>query len=475
MFDNEEDKKNNDNNFFEAESNYSDEELNNESHFDEPELFQNEEDNISVESDFNNTHLVEEVFEKDNEDNQFDYGSSKGTYYKETVKAKKESGFKKFIVACVIVSLFGGAGIGTSYAVMEKLLFNEPLSNKGEALETEDDKEQIAQAKKISHDEYLSAVDVIDKTFPSVVNINMGVKGTRNYYGFSVPYEGTGSGSGVIFNTDEKYIYIVTNNHVVANTTEISVSITGNENIPASIVGTEASSDIAVIKALRADFEAAGINDIVAAKFGDSDSLKVGQSVIAIGNALGEGKSATGGMVSNLNKSIEIDGLKLDVIQTSSPINPGNSGGALVDYDGEIIGINTAKTSTTVAEGMGYAIPSNTVKEIMERLLSEGTTPKPYLGIMGSDITDDISQMYKLPVGVLVRQIIAGSGAEKAGIKEGDIIISFGDKPIMNMDGLISTLKEQKIGTKVEMGIIRDGDKSMEIDVEILDVNNIQE
>lgn len=402
------------------------------------------------------------------------------TYFTETVKnknCKKQASFKKFIAACLVVSLFAGTGIGVSYAVMQNVVFNSNRAANGISEDINGVKSETkttATAQPVSSSSgTMTAVDVIDAVYPSVVNINMHVSGTTNYYGFSVPYEGSGSGSGVIFDMDEENVYIVTNNHVVESATGISISVTGAESISATVVGTDASSDLAVIKALKSDFKAAGIDNIVAAKFGDSDSLKVGQSVLAIGNALGEGKSATGGMISMLNKSIDIDGINLQVLQTSAAINPGNSGGALVNYEGEIIGINTAKTSTSVAEAMGYAIPSNAVKEIMERLLVNGTTPQPYLGIMGSDITDDISDMYKLPVGVLVRQVLAGGGADMAGLKEGDVIISFAGKSVLNMESLISTLKEQEVGTTVEMGIIRDAKTSMTLNVKILDSNNI--
>ncbi|MGE4214695.1 MAG: S1C family serine protease [Anaerotignaceae bacterium] len=402
------------------------------------------------------------------------------TYYTETVKkknGKKETSFKKFIAACLVISLFGGTGIGASYAVMQNLVFNQNQATDGTSADfggTKTETKTTASAQPVSNSSgTMTAVDVIDAVYPSVVNINMQVSGTTNYYGFAVPYEGSGSGSGVIFDMDDENVYIVTNNHVVESATGISISVTGAENISATVVGTDASTDLAVIKALKADFKAAGIDGIVAAKFGDSDNIKVGQSVLAIGNALGEGKSATGGMISMLNKTIDVDGISLEVLQTSAAINPGNSGGALVNYEGEVIGINTAKTSTTVAEAMGYAIPSNKVKEIMERLLVEGTTPQPYLGIMGSDITDDIADMYKLPVGVLVRQVLEGGGADLAGLQEGDVIISFGGKSVLNMESLISTLKEQEVGTTVEMGIIRDAKTNMTLNVKILDSNNI--
>ena len=403
------------------------------------------------------------------------YEPIKDCYYKETVKKPKKNGFKRLIAACAVVGLCGGIGIGSGYSVMENIVFqnNDASKASGSTNVTEEAKSNSSS----SSSDIVSlstagneAVAVIDSVFPSVVNINTSVHTTTNYYGIAIPYDGESAGSGVIFDEDDQYVYIVTNNHVVADSDTISVSVTGNESISAEVVGTEASSDLAVIKALKSDFEAAGV-DYKIAKFGDSDQLKVGESVLAIGNALGEGKSATGGMISVINKTIEIDGVTLEVLQTSAPINPGNSGGALVNYDGEIIGINTAKTSTSVAEGMGYAIPSNTVKEVMERLLVDGTTPKPYLGIMGSDITDDISNLYKLPVGVLVVDVLDGSAAQNAGLVEGDIIVGFNGSSVMNMEGLQSILKECEIGSTVNMDIIRNGNESKTLTVTIQDAN----
>jgi len=401
------------------------------------------------------------------------YEPIKDSYYKETVKhTKKKSSFKKILAACAVISLCGGVGIGGAYSVLQNTVFGKadstPSANES-ADDTSDAGKTSVKASFVSTGGS-DAVEVIENVYPAIVNINTSVHSTANYYGISIPYDSQGAGSGVIFNEDDQYVYIVTNNHVIEDATDIYVSVTGNESISATLVGTDSTADIAVIKALKSDFTGAEVEYKIA-KFADSDKLKVGESVIAIGNALGEGKSATGGMISVLNKTIEVNGQALSVIQTSAPINPGNSGGALVNYDGEIIGINTAKTSTSVAEGMGYAIPSSTAKEVMERLLVDGTTPKPYLGIMGADITDELSQLYKLPVGVLVSQVLEGGAAEKAGVQSGDIITSFNGKTVMDMEDLQAALKNSEIGSTVEMNIIRNGDESMTLKVTVMDAN----
>jgi len=416
------------------------------------------------------------------------YEPIKDSYYREAYNSnkKKPMGFKKILALCLVISLFGGAGLGGGYAAVNSIISNNKdfASDVPQEIVPPSVTENAAENKEVIKPHYNdnkvtpistanNAVDVINHVFPSIVNITIGVTGSANYWGMIIPYESEGAGSGVIFDEDDEYVYIVTNNHVVGDANTISISVTGIESIPASIVGTDASNDLAVIKALKEDFKKSEVAYSIAS-FGNSDNLNVGESVIAIGNALGEGKSATGGMISILNKSLEIDGIHLTVIQTSAPINPGNSGGALVNYNGEVIGINTAKVNASVAEGVGYAIPSNTVIEIMNRLEEEGTQPKPYIGIMGSDITDDISELYKLPIGVLVRQVLDESPADEGGLKEGDIITAIDDYTVMNMDSLINILSEMDIGHEAELNVIRNN-KAITVKIIVADANSISE
>ncbi len=398
--------------------------------------------------------------------------SATDTFYKETVRRKKKNAsFRKVIAACLVVSVCGGLSIGTSYA-WAKQYFSNPAQEAAGVAETGG----AATSRAVTvgtQNGAMTAADVVEKVSPAVVNISVSSTGTTNYYGFLVPYESEESGSGVIFDTDEEYVYIVTNNHVVEGAKQISVSVTGVEAIDAEVVGTDAMAELAVVKAKIADFHTAGIENITVAEFGDSDTLRVGDSVIAIGNALGQGKSATDGIISVLNKTIEVDGRDLDVMQTSANINPGNSGGALVNFLGQVVGINTAKSVD--GEAMGYAIPSNTVTEAMYRLLEEGTTPRPYLGIMGQDITDEVADLYRLPVGVLVRDVLPGGGAEEAGLEPGDIIVSLAGQTVMTMDRLTEILAEQQVGTTVEMNVIRDGNTSVTLQVPIYDANQVSE
>lgn len=398
----------------------------------------------------------------------------KESYYKETVKKKKGS-FKKVVALCAVVSFFGGTGIGAGFSAANTFIGNyQGGTSSGNSVAASSETSggentSNGSAHFISSNDSDAAVAVINDVYPAIVNINTNISGTTNYFGMNIPYQGTGAGSGVIFSEDDQYVYVVTNNHVIDEATNITISVTGVESIPAEVVGTASANDLAVIKSLKSDLEAANV-DYKVAKFGDSDKLNVGQSVIAIGNALGEGKSVTGGMISVLNKTLDVEGTTLNVIQTSAPINNGNSGGALVDYDGEVIGINTAKTSTTVAEAMGYAIPSNTVMEIAQEILVEGTQPKPYIGIMGTNVTGDVANLYKLPVGVLVVQVTEGTPAETAGLEAGDIITAINDKTVMNMDDLTEEISQLNIGDKANLNVVR-GNEAVTITVEIADAN----
>lgn len=415
------------------------------------------------------------VTEEEKENQQQPFGPEpepKECFYNETVKTKKKKNrnyIKKIIAACVVAGVAGGS-IGAGYSVTQNLMFAKNQSDTVTANGATSSNTSYVQTS--STQTGGSAVEIIKAVTPSVVSISTKVQGKASYFGgFVVPYEGQGAGSGVIFYQDDERIAIATNNHVVGDATEIQVTFNEDTTVPAKVVGTDASTDLAVISVSKEDLTAAGIDSVKVATFGDSDKVEVGESVIAIGNALGEGKTATSGMVSATGKELDVDGQTMKVIQTDAAINPGNSGGALVNSKGEVIGINTIKIAEEAVEGMGYAIPSNVISPIIETLLTDGSIPKPYLGIVGSDITSDVSQLYQLPVGVLVREVVVGGSADKAGIQQGDIIIEFAGQKVMSMDKLVDILAEQKVGDKVSARIIRDGQTAKDVTVTILDAN----
>ena len=293
-----------------------------------------------------------------------------------------------------------------------------------------------------------------------------------NYWGaFSIPFESEGAGSGVIFYSDDSRVAIATNNHVVEGASTIYVTFEGDISVPAKVIGTRSESDLAVLTVSWDDLNKAGVEQVTTAVFGDSDALEVGSEVIAIGNAMGMGLSATDGIISMKEQTINVDGNKLGVLQTSAAINSGNSGGALVNASGEVIGINTAKYNSAMVEGMGYAIPSNYITPIVEELLTSGTQPKPYIGITGTNITEETAPMYKLPVGALILEITEGSPADKAGLEVGDVITQFNGQTVMDMDSLVKMVNEARIGSTVDMYVIRDGKDGFELKIKIEDKN----
>ena len=257
-----------------------------------------------------------------------------------------------------------------------------------------------------------------------------------------------GTGSGVIY---DKAGYIATNNHVVEGASEIIVSLPDGRTFKGKVLGADAVTDLAVVK-IDAD-------NLPVAEFGDSDSLQVGEPAIAIGNPLGMEfrGSVTAGVISALNRSIEIGERKFNLIQTDAAINPGNSGGALVNADGEVVGINSAKIAVSGVEGIGFAIPVNTAKPILEELSHKGRVARPYLG--ASLMDKDIAQRYGFEIdlhgGIYLVKVVAGSPAAKAGIRPGDIILSFNGSKVSSAVDLRKKLSECKVGDRVDVQIWR--------------------
>ncbi|GFI62009.1 putative serine protease HtrA [Clostridiales bacterium] len=321
-----------------------------------------------------------------------------------------------------------------------------------------------------------SASEAISSVYGAVVSITTTSQGTTNYGFYSIPYQAKGAGSGVIFSEDNSLVYVATNEHVINGAQNIAIAFDDAENtIPASVVGYDETTDLAVLSVEKSDLELQGIKNVTIATFDDSGSIKLGEPVIAIGNSLGEGKTTTGGMISSENKTVVVENKALEVIQTDAAINPGNSGGALVNYSGAVIGINTAKAFTTNsgsdAEGVSYAIPASIAVPVLKEIREIGYVEKPYMGITGRDITSQLSELYRLPVGVLVTSVIEGGSAQQAGIEEGDIIVSYNDKPVMNMDSLVTFVAESNVGDEVKIGIIRNGDTPMEVTAILGNIN----
>ncbi len=271
--------------------------------------------------------------------------------------------------------------------------------------------------------------EVVADVMPSMVSVTEYYKYSTTYWGQTYSQDAEGSGSGIIIGeTDDEYI-IVTNNHVVADADELEITFIDDTTAPAYLKGLDASTDVAVIAVMKSDLDESTINQIKVAQLGDSNSLVLGQNVIAIGNALGYGQSVTTGIVSALDREITTsDGNTQHYIQTDAAINPGNSGGALLNMAGQVIGINSNKIGGSSVEGMGYAIPISAVRETIEEFMGRDTLIEVdeddvgYIGIYMQEVTQEISDYYNIPVGVYVSEVIEDTGADDAGILAGDVI-----------------------------------------------------
>jgi serine protease Do len=291
-----------------------------------------------------------------------------------------------------------------------------------------------------------AVLDIIEKVSKSVVNIST-IKLVHNIFYQAVPVGGMGSGT--IIDPDG---LILTNNHVVGGAEKINVTLWNNQVLEGTIAGSCAIHDIAVVKVIG--------KNLPSALLGDSDKLRVGQRVYAIGNPFGlaGGPSVTSGVVSAVNRTIQSErGLIEDLVQTDASINPGNSGGPLVDMAGKVVAINTA--IIPYAQGIGFAIPINSAKSCTDDVLNEGAAKKPWLGIVGLSITQEIARYYNLPTdhGILVTKVADGSPAEAADMADGDIILQIGNVELRKIEDLVAQVRKRKVGEKVTILALRDG------------------
>jgi serine protease Do len=404
---------------------------------------------------------------------------------KKTIKKEKGFGTRlagvaaKTITFGLVAGFIAGSSVSFGrYYIADKLsaISNEPQLSATSISDTIVDSDTDSQGQgqsdatgtslqTVSVDEAsANTIEIIKKVKPSIVCITS-VSQSRNI--FNQSYQSEGSGSGIMFYKDDDNVYIATNNHVIDGASTVSIAINDSDDlIPATLVGKDSNADLAVISVSNSDILAAGIDNVQLATFGDSDELQMGESVIAIGNALGQGNTATAGIVSALQKDVTIQGRKLSVIQTDAAINPGNSGGALVNSKGQVIGINTAKIALDSVEGIGYSITSNVAKPIIEQLMN--STDTPTLGVYITTVTEDLASQYNLPTaGVLIQQVIEGGSAEKADLRAGDVVTAYNDTPVFNSDQLIQAVKASKVGDTATLTIVRDGNtKTIDIVLE---------
>ena len=300
--------------------------------------------------------------------------------------------------------------------------------------------------------------EIVKNTMPSVVSItNLSIQQVQNFFGGVQQYESESAGSGIIIAQNEEELLIVTNNHVVEGNESLTVSFIDEESVEAHVKGTDATKDLAVIAVSMENIKESTLEQIKVAQMGDSNKLQVGEPAIAIGNALGYGQSVTTGIVSAVNRRLE--GFDSNLIQTDAAINPGNSGGALMNANGEVIGINTVKVAQNTVEGMGYAIPISDASEIITNLMNQKTKSKVpegqqgALGVQGTDVTSEAAQMYGMPAGFYIADVLKGSAAEKAGITKGCIITKIGGTSVSSGEAVQKELQYYRAGEEVEVTI----------------------
>ena len=321
---------------------------------------------------------------------------------------------------------------------------------------------QLATTKTTSSGSSTSSDDlsgVSKNVMPSIVSITGKFETTsQSWFGQTQSSESEGVGSGIIIGKKDGKILIVTNNHVVADAKSLSVGFVDGKSASATIRGTDSDADLAVVEVDTKNMKSSTLKKIAVITLGDSSKLQTGERAIAIGNALGYGQSVTGGYISALNRQVQLTDKTMTLIQTDAAINPGNSGGALLNSKGELIGINTVKYSSEDVEGMGYAIPINTAKPIINKLIKNEATSESeqaYLGVSGQTIDSSMASQFDMPSGVYVQQVIKSSPAQKAGISAGDVIVSFNGSNVSTMDGLKEKISNLKAGKKVKVVVKR--------------------
>ena len=382
--------------------------------------------------------------------------------YREPKKPKKEKNHtgRKWILCISMAIVFGIVASSvyqvSTYVWQEVIGLNAINSIvTGEKVESTSDIKTNTNVSTVVSD----VADVSEKVMPSVVSItNMSVQQVQDWFFGTYEQEQQSSGSGIIIGQNNNELLIVTNNHVVENSKTLTVTFIDESSVTAQIKGTDSKIDLAIISVPMKDISAKTKEKIKVATLGDSDNLRVGEPTIAIGNALGYGQSVTNGIVSALGR--EIEGFDTKLIQTNAAINPGNSGGALLNANGDVIGINTVKVSADAVEGMGYAIPISDVSEILDQLMNRQTRTKVaearrgYLGIEGTTVDADMSEVYNVPEGVFIRTVMEGSAAEKAGLNKGTVITKVDGTSVDSIEELKEELAYYAIGETVTLKVL---------------------
>jgi serine protease Do len=397
----------------------------------------------------------EEIEKRQGEEEYMALGNTDFVEVKSEDVKKNKGGMRNRIVSYILVGAICStlAGVGASLATINMMKDTSTRDTAVTSKVTTAKSSSDGKAKLIadSSTESLSVVEIAKKVSPSVVAISTSTSATTKSGWQTTPTEGVGTG--IIFSEDG---YVLTNYHVISGAQNIKVMLSDGKEVSAKVVNYDAASDVAVIK-LAENTKVPGV-----AQFGDSDALEVGESVVAIGNPLGTEfiGSVTAGVVSAVNRQVNIDNKDLKFIQTDAAINPGNSGGPLVNSKGQVIGINTAKIRQEGVEGLGFSIPINSVNPKMESLVK----PILKIGISCKDITEEISKQYNIPVGVYVSEIQKASAAEKAGLMPGDIIVQFDGQKVKTVEELNKLKGIHKASDVVKIELVRNS-KTIKLDL----------
>lgn len=415
-------------------------------------------------------------------DNQYSYYNSDNNHYqyssadgaggdrKPPEKEKKQhKGIPKVVAVTGLAVLFGI--ISSAVFLTSTLLGSRILGLNRSSDSSAASSDNVSNGTSLSRSSSVvtsDVSDVVDEVMPSIVSItSMSVEEVQNFFGGTYEQQSSGAGTGIIIGENDSELLIVTNNHVVEGSDTLTVTFNDDSSVEANIKGMDASYDVAVIAVALDDISSETREAISAATLGDSTNLKVGEPAIAIGNALGYGQSVTTGVISALDRSVtttnsqtgETQESGVNLIQTDAAINEGNSGGALVNVNGEVIGINSAKLIGESVEGIGYAIPISDVSDLIQSLMNQETKTKVsedergMIGITGISVSDAFSQQIDMPAGVYVTDITPGGGAEKAGMTKGSIITGINGSSVDSMDALQAQLQYYAKGETVTLTI----------------------
>lgn len=416
-------------------------------------------------------------------------GVEQGKHKDKKKKEKKPNSFLKKAAVCLSLGLlfgiFAGTGMFAVQAVTGAVIGNKTVEvtesdrviledeDEGNTAGTQTDDTAKAGGKTVQsgirETDNISTIvadvsQVVKEVMPAIVSINNHYTEKMSYFGQTMTSEADASGSGIIVGQNDTELLIVSNYHVIADSDELTVQFVEGSEARASIKGTDPDMDLAVIAVPIGDVNSSTLQEIAVATLGNSDTLTVGEPAIAIGNSLGYGQSVTTGVISALNRSIQLsDGTDGTFIQTDAAINPGNSGGALLNMKGEVVGIISNKIGGSAVEGMGYAIPISAASPIIAELMLKETKNKVaeeergYLGISGISVTQEVSAAYGMPEGVYISQVYENTAAAAAGLRKGDIIVEFGGDKISSMDILQKELEFYAKGDVVDVTVMSPG------------------